>query len=203
MIKNLVFDMGRVLIDYDPDAILLSQGVSDPGERKLLTEVIASSPLWALMDWGHIDEIELEKQVLPKLPQHLHHAAHQYISHWNERLIVIDGMAELIGRYHGMGYRIFLLSNASSRANDYFHTIPGNEYFSGTLFSADVKMVKPMPAIYEAFLEKFSLQAKECVFIDDLPANIAGGMTVGMQGIVFRGDTAALQKELDSLLGLI
>lgn len=202
MIKNLVFDMGRVLIDYDPDAILQMQGVLDPNDRKLLRLEIASSPLWALMDWGHINEKELEKLVLPKLPQRLHHAAHRYISHWNECLIVIDGMAELIARYHEMGYQIYLLSNASSRANDYFHTIPSHEYFSGTLFSADVQLVKPMPAIYETFLAKFSLQAEECVFIDDLPGNIAGGMTVGMQGLVFRGDVNALRKQLDELLDI-
>jgi HAD superfamily hydrolase (TIGR01509 family) len=59
-----------------------------------------------------------------------------------------------------------------------------------------------MPAIYETFLAKFSLQAEECVFIDDLPGNIAGGMTVGMQGLVFRGDVNALREQLDELLDI-
>ena len=66
----------------------------------------------------------------------------------------------------------------------------------GTLISADVKLVKPQPEIYRLLLEKFSLTAQECFFIDDSPANIEGALMCGIPGAVFHGDVALLRKDL-------
>ena len=94
------------------------------------------------------------------------------------------------------GYGVYLLSNASVRQHEYWPRVPGSALFDGTLISADVKLVKPQPEIYRLLLEKFSLTAQECFFIDDSPANIEGALMCGIPGAVFHGDVALLRKDL-------
>jgi HAD superfamily hydrolase (TIGR01509 family) len=69
----------------------------------------------------------------------------------------------------------------------------------GMVISGKVHMLKPNPEIYEYFLERYSLKAEECVFIDDRPENIVGAALVGIKGIVFK-DTEQLSAELEPLL---
>ena len=68
----------------------------------------------------------------------------------------------------------------------------------GALFSYEVKLIKPDAAIYHTLLERFDLKAEECVFLDDLPANIEAARKAGITGIVFEG----LEKALESLKAL-
>ena len=69
----------------------------------------------------------------------------------------------------------------------------------GKLISCEVKVVKPCHRIYQLFMEKFSLVPDECLFIDDSPANVAGAVACGWQGIVFHGDVAELEQKLRQL----
>ncbi|MCD7806742.1 MAG: HAD-IA family hydrolase, partial [Lachnospiraceae bacterium] len=93
------------------------------------------------------------------------------------------------------GYGIYLLSNASFRHPDYWKRVPGNEYFDGLVISAFEKKIKPNPDIYICLLERFSLAAEECLFVDDQPANVAGAFVTGMDGVIFCG-VQDLRKEL-------
>ena len=93
------------------------------------------------------------------------------------------------------GYTLYLLSNAARRQHTYWHDIPGSECFSGTLISADVHLLKPEAAIYQALFDKFDLTAASCLFIDDFPPNIEAAENAGMQGIVFH-DAGQLREEL-------
>ena len=75
--------------------------------------------------------------------------------------------------------------------------MPGAEYFDGMLISAEEKLVKPDPAIYERLFSRFHLRPEECFFIDDLPANIEAARRCGMDGYCFTdGDEAALREVL-------
>lgn len=77
--------------------------------------------------------------------------------------------------------------------------MPGNEYFDGTLISADVKLVKPEAEVYRLLYKTFSLVPEECVFIDDSTQNIEGAERTGMAGIVFHGDAQELRERLAEL----
>ena len=114
---------------------------------------------------------------------------------WDRPILEIDGMYDLVAELKSMGYGIYLLSNASVRQHDYWPRIPASRFFDGKLISADHHVIKPQPEIYRLCLEKFGLQAEECFFIDDAPANVEGALCCGIPGVVFHGDAKLLRSQ--------
>lgn len=195
MIKNIVFDMGRVLIDFRPKDIMERFGVPSEDRQLILNELFLSLE-WVRMDRGVISDQEACENMCRNVPEHLHEYVRQIVFNWDKPLAPISGMAELVQELKDMGYNIYLLSNASRRQHEYWHRIPGSEYFDGTFISADHGLLKPHYDIYNKFFEEFSLTPHECLFIDDSPANIEGALCCGMQGIVFHNDIEDLRKKL-------
>ena len=195
MIKNIVFDMGNVVIRFDPAAFIDRFGVSGEEREALLREVFRS-PEWVMMDRGTLTDEQCADILCPRLPEHLRDIARKLIAFWDRPILETDGICPLIEELKGLGYGIYLLSNASCRQPDYWQRVPASRFFDGTLISYSVKLVKPMPEIYEKFFETFSLRREECFFIDDSPANVEAALYVGMPATVFHNDTARLRREL-------
>lgn len=195
MIKNIVFDMGNVIIRFDPDAFIERFGVSGEDKKTLLLEVFRS-PEWVMMDRGVLTDEQAADVLCPRLPERLRDVARKLIALWDRPIIEVEGICPLIEELKGLGYGIYLLSNASCRQPDYWQRVPAAKFFDGTLISYSVKLVKPMPEIYEKFFNTFSLKREECFFIDDSPANIEAGLYVGMPGVVFHNDIARLRRQL-------
>lgn len=197
MIKNILFDMGQVLIRFDQAFFINRLGI-DGDDRDLLMREVFRSVEWVRMDRGTLREEEAFESIAPRLPHHLHDAARKLLCMWDRPILEIEGMYELVAELKEKGYGIYLLSNASVRQHDYWPRVPASRFFDGTLISADVKVIKPQPEIYRLCLEKFGLKAEECFFIDDSPANIEGSMNCGISGAVFHGSAALLRKDLRS-----
>ena len=197
MIRNILFDMGNVLIRFDRKLFLDRLEVSEADKNILLREVFANVE-WAQMDRGTKTEETALESMCKRLPQRLHGAAETLTLHWDEPLIPIDGMYELVEELKEKGYGIYLLSNASYRQHAYWSGVAASRFFDGTLISADVHAVKPQPEIYNLCLEKFGLKPEESFFIDDVGANVEGAVNCGLQGAVFFGDVARLRGELRS-----
>ncbi len=196
MIKNIIFDMGQVLIKWSPEMLIARLGVSAEDARLLKAEVFGGVE-WTAMDRGRLNAEEGLACICKRLPERLHAAARALVlDWWKDELVPMDGMAELIGELKGLGYGIYLLSNAASTLHDYFDRIPGSEHFSGKVVSADEVMLKPQHEIYERLYNRYSLRPEECLFIDDSPANVDGAQCTGMDAIVFRGDVHRLRREL-------
>ena len=195
MIKNIVFDMGNVIIRFDPAAFIDRYGVSAGDKQTLLTEIFRS-PEWVMMDRGTLTDEQCADILCPRLPEHLREIARKLIALWDRPIIEVEGIYPLIEELKSKGYGIYLLSNASCRQPDYWQRVPASRFFDGTLISYSVKLVKPMPEIYEKFFETFSLKREECFFIDDSPANIEAGLYVGMPGVVFHNDIKRLRRQL-------
>ncbi len=195
MIKNIVFDMGNVIIRFDRDAFIDRFGVTEE-ERKTLMREIFLSPEWVMMDRGTLTDEQAADILCPRVPEHLRDIARKLIAFWDRPILEVDGIEPLIEELKGKGCGIYLLSNASCRQPDYWQRVPASRFFDGTLISYSVKLVKPMPEIYEKFFETFSLKREECFFIDDSPANIEASLYVGMPGAVFHNDIRRLRREL-------
>ena len=195
MIKNILFDMGNVLIRFDRKAFLDRLDISEEDKQLLLREVFLSVE-WVQMDRGTLCEETAEPLMCQRLPEHLHSAVHSLVSLWDDPMLPIAGMAELVEELKDNGYGIYLLSNASVRQHEYWPKIPGWQSFDGKIISADEKVMKPHPDYYLRALDRFKLIPGECVFIDDVPANIEGAMYCGIPGIVFHGDVQLLRKQL-------
>ena len=195
MIRNVLFDMGNVLIYFNRQVFLDRLNICEDDKLMLMREVFLSVE-WVQMDRGTLTEPEAEVQMCRRLPQHLHDAVHSLVSLWDEPMMPIAGMAELVEELKQAGYGIYLLSNASLRQHEYWERIPGWQFFDGKIISADEKVMKPHPDYYLRALERFHLIPQECIFIDDVSANIEGAMYCGIPGIVFHGDVQLLRRQL-------
>ena len=199
-LKNMVFDMGGVLIQYLPRHFIEREGVTDPQEQELLLKLIFHSKEWPLIDLGTFTEEQLEEIVRPQVPPRLHDTVHKLIFDYFLPLEPIPGMADFIRECKDKGMGIYLVSNASLRQKTYWHTIPGSEYFDGEIVSAYERCVKPGPEIFNLLLSRYGLNAGECMFVDDLQPNVDGAMAVGMRGFHFTGDVAALRRAVEEIL---
>ena len=198
VIRNLVFDMGNVLIHWTADGIMDGMGVRDESDRNILLAEMFRSPEWTLLDWGRITEDEAEKVFQSRIPSRLWVYIHHAI-YWEDMLTPVEGMADYIRAKKKEGYSIYLLSNAPQRCEEIFPSIPGSECFDGIVYSGRVKMIKPHRDIFLYLLGFFSLRAEECLFIDDLEANVKTALECGMHGLVFRGKPEEIEKVLLSL----
>ena len=169
MIKNILFDMGNVLIRFEPKEYVKKAGLSESEQQLMLRELYGSID-WIELDRGTIDETELP----------------------------VEGMKALTDELCEKGYELYLLTNAGPRHKEYWPRFAAAEHFPEERIyrSADVKLLKPDPAFFEGALERFGLDRSECVFIDDSAANAEGAQRAGLDAIVFFGDAARLRKQL-------
>ena len=199
MIKNIVFDMGQVLIRWTPQLMASYLELPD-GDAAMVEKELFRNVEWVQLDHGVISEEDAIASVCKRLPEHLHEGVERLVTGWWKwPLVPVDGMAELVRELKSMGYGIYLLSNASSHLHEYFHRIPGSECFEGKVVSADLKLLKPQAEIFHTLYQKFDLNPAECMFIDDAPANAEGAIMTGMQSIVFHGDVSRLRQELRAM----
>ena len=199
MIKNIVFDMGQVLMKFDEDFFIERLGISDPEDRKLLKREVFDTVEWVRMDRGDLKDHEVFEIVKKRIPERLQEAAGKLIFDWYDPVVPIEGMADLAAELKNKGYGIYLLSNASHRQKEYWLNVPGHEIFEGSVVSADCGILKPQPELYRILLEKYGLEADECVFIDDFKLNCEGAFRCGMHPVIFRQDIELLKKDLREL----
>ena len=196
MIRNLIFDMGGVLIHWGPAAIVARLGLNEQDNALVFREVFCCAE-WPCMDHGRMTREEAFRRISKRLPETLHEAARRCVfDWWKEPLDPIVGMKDLIRELKELGYGLYVLSNATEHLHEYFPRIPGSEYFDGMLVSADEKVLKPSHEFYEKLCSTFGLKSCECFFIDDSSLNVDGAWAVGMQGTVFFDDMARLRAEL-------
>lgn len=198
MIKNIVFDMGNVIIRFDPELFMVRLGLAEEDRRLLKRELFVSLE-WSRMDRGSLTDEEAAEIVCRRVPERLHNAVRRLVGMWDRPILPVEGMYELVEELRGMGYGIYLLSNASFRQHDYWPRVPASKFFDGTLISADVKLVKPQPEIYRLLCDKFSLLPEECVFIDDSTSNAEGAYFCGINALVFHGDAHEMRLKLNEL----
>lgn len=201
MIKNIVFDMGKVLLDFDPVGVCRHYTDSEEDIKKI-GDALFFSEEWSKLDEGVITEEEAMVIVQGRLSEpRLKELAALSLAHWHEyNLRPKEGMEELVREIKENGFSIYLCSNASHRLRVFEHMIPGISYFDGVLVSAEEKLLKPDVRIYERLFEKFSLDPAQSYFIDDLPDNIEGAKKAGMAGYCFAdGDVELLRRNLIKL----
>ena len=200
MLRNIIFDMGNVLIKYDPEYFILRLGIESSRDRALLLREIFASSDWPLLDAGKLSEEDLMQRLNLRLPERLHASAHRLLFHWDDPLIAIAGMEEFIQECKQLGLSIYLLSNASHRQKEYWNRVPGHSYFDGTIVSAFTGFTKPMPEIYTYLLKHFCLKAEECLFVDDVYENIIGAERMGMKGFLFEGRVDDLRRTILAMI---
>lgn len=198
MIKNIVFDIGNVLVGFDYREYVDRFDFSEEVKERVIKATV-QGPFWNEIDRGvwSCDEI-LDKfiSVDPGIEEPLRRFYDNF-----------EGLLTQFGYSKGMildlkrkGFKVFCLSNMSYKAvNECGAALDFLPLLDGYVLSCDVKQIKPQLEIYETFLGKYKLKAEECVFLDDLSANIDAAKAVGMQGIQFTDLKTAI-KELEKLV---
>lgn len=199
MIKNIVFDMGKVLVAFDADHYI-ARFVPDRLDHEIMRRELFRSVEWVRLDRGTMTDEEAAASVCTRLPERLHEAVTQILANWHQDIPPLDGVYDLVRELkEESGYPIYLLSNTSAKFHDFRKNIPALKFFDGEFISADWHLLKPEPAIYGVFLSHFGLKANECVFIDDAPLNIEAAINAGMSGIVYHNDPGDLRRKLREL----
>lgn len=195
MIKNIVFDMGNVLVKWAPETFL--EGYSE-SEKELFRKEIYFSENWLRLDRGELSEDEITELVCSRVPESYRADAEKLIK-WYHFSSMIEGMEELVKELKDRGYKIYLLSNTSKAFYKFKELFPVIKHIDGTFISADHGVLKPDKEIFRLFCEKFSLYPRECVFVDDSQANVKSASEEGFSGIWFKGNAEELKRELVNL----
>lgn len=200
MIKNVVFDFGRVLVEFDPE-YMTGKYISDPDDKKFASEVIFDRLYWDRLDAGTISDDELMEGVRSRLPERLWEAADKVYANWYRNLPQIPGMWELMRMIkEKYGVRVFILSNISKGFAAHSGEIPILAEAEICIFSAVCGHIKPDPDMFGYLCGRCGIEPEETVFIDDNPKNVEGAGKCGICGYLFDGNVGALEKYLHVLL---
>ena len=198
MIKNLIFDFGKVLVDYDfldffckiiPDkerclafgALLNTVHFANIIDRE-------ERPFEETMEdfIGHHKEFEKEIRV--------------FMEHYPEIVkCEMPGMRDLLTRLKAEGFKLYGLTNWCSKVHLTMQQFEIFRLLDGQVISSEEHVIKPEPEIYKILFERFGLKPEECVFTDDRAENIAGGRAMGMEGIVFE-NAEQYERELRTII---
>ena len=187
MIRNMVFDIGNVLMDFRWKEYMRSLFGENEALIQTINQGIWHNGCWAAMDKGEMDGAATLRSAVAFAPQYE-----------KEIKLTLDRVALAFHKFgyavpwlkelKRMGLNVYYLSNYSAfsiAANpDVLDFIP---CMDGGVFSFEVKAVKPEPEIYRCLCDKYGLNPEECLFTDDVPANVKGAQACGFQGIVFEG----------------
>ena len=194
-IRNIVLDMGGVLMDWNPEKISHAL-CDDPDDAALLAHTVFDSREWGWADAGAICEETVAWTAKLKLPERLHDLADVFALHWFDVFEPLPAMGELVRELKSRGFGVYLLSNASPSFQTYRVRIPAIEEFDGVLVSCFEHVVKPEAAIYLLLCERYGLVPAECLFVDDMQRNVVGAERAGMQGYLYDGDVEALRRHI-------
>lgn len=199
MIKNIIFDVGKVLVSYEPETFMAEKLGFDTKTREALNEAMLENPLWNESDRGAVPAEEMLKKFIANRPDYEAEIRKAYLN-VGETIELMPYAVEWVKGLKERGYHLYILSNyAGMTYEQTSHKMKFLPYMDGVLFSFQCKLIKPEKEIYQHLLEKYSLNPEECVFLDDRKDNIEAAEKCGIRGIQFFHYDQAV-KDLDSVL---
>ncbi len=200
MIKNVVFDMGGVIILFD-EVNMVGKYTSCQEDTELVRSVMLDRLYWDKLDKGTMTDEEAVAAMKTRLPERLWKSVEDSYYNWIHNLIAVEGIEELIADLKREGKaRLFLLSNISTYFAEHEEVVPVLKLFEKRIYSAVIGMVKPDREIYEYLCAECDILPEETLFIDDSEGNIKGAKSVGIHGYRFDGDSAKLRRFLEKTL---
>jgi len=192
-IKNIIFDLGGVLLNINPLLSLLElEKLSGIGQEELIMK-LASAKLFEKFDTGSLNPAQFRSELCRIMNQNVSDSEIDRI--WNKLILDFPAYRVELLQQLGKNYRVFLLSNTNSIHFDYytheFHKQYGlqmADLFEQLFLSHEIGIHKPDAGIYMHVLENANLDASESVFFDDSSANIKAAEDLGIKGIHINGE---------------
>ena len=184
-IDTVVFDLGGVLIDWNPDYVF-REIYPDPKERQWFFDNICTHE-WNLQQDAGRSLQEATSEKIAEFPEYKLQIEAFY-GRWEEMLgEQIDGTVQLLTELKDSGQvRLFALTNWSHEtfpvAIDKFDFL---QWFEGIVISGVEKTIKPLREIYQILLSRYSIDGKSALFIDDNKDNVQGSIEAGMHAVHF------------------
>jgi putative hydrolase of the HAD superfamily len=186
MIKSLIFDLGNVLISFKPSEFFSKKNYPENIKTKILSDIFGSNE-WLMLDNGDINTRQAIENIALKSSLNRDEIGHIFNLR-TEIMFPLDQNVRLLPGLKKQGFKLYYLSNFPI---DIFEEIKNGyyffRYFNGGIISSEVKHSKPAPRIYEILMEKYSLLPEECLYIDDIEANVRTAESLGMNGLVTFG----------------
>jgi len=199
--KNIIFDLGGVLIDWNPKYVYRTIFDTDLEVDRFLNDICTMS--WNVQqDAGRplAEATELLVRQHPKWTTEIK----AYYSRWEEMLgEAVAGTVDILQHFVADDrYQVYALTNWSAEtfpiAQARFDFL---SWFEGIVVSGDEKCIKPNPKIYKVLFDRYGLLPEECLFIDDNKANVQGSVNMGMPAILFESpEQLRLELEVRQLL---
>jgi epoxide hydrolase-like predicted phosphatase len=200
MIKNIVFDLGNVLISFKPSEYFDKNNYPENIKARILTDIFASKE-WLMLDNGEITTPQVIEAIASRSSLRREEIAHIFNLR-AELMYPLDSNIKVLPELKKRGFRLYFLSNFPA---DVFEEVKEGyyffKYFDGGIISAEAKLSKPDCRIYEVLLGKYSLIPQECLFIDDLEINVKAAESVGMKGLVTFG-SLEISEKIEAVLQL-
>lgn len=196
MIKQVVFDIGNVLTDFQWREVLESCGFSKEA-KEALARGIFQNALWLEYDRGVMGDEAVTRALRDNCAGYEKEFDCLY-EHFTDLVAERAYSAPLLKRLKKNGYGVYILSNYGDtmyRSNAVRFAFL--KLADGGIFSYQEKLLKPDPDIYRLLLSRYGLKAEECLFLDDMPANTQGARDVGMEAETVNSEEtvmAALKK---------
>lgn len=183
----VIFDIGKVLFDWDPRFLYERLIDDDQALDAFVRDVVTLE--WHFQHDAGRDFADTSAELTARYPQHA-----DLIAAWGPRFNdsigdPIDGMHEIVESLDAAGVPLFAITNFS---HEFFPPFRAEwpqlfDRFPAIVVSGDERLMKPDPAIYALALDRFGLQAHQAVFVDDNPANVAAAQAMGIASHRFEG----------------
>jgi putative hydrolase of the HAD superfamily len=197
--RNVIFDLGGVVLEWNPDAILEGY-YTDPQERAAMKTALFKHPDWLQMDRGTLTESE----ALARLQQRTGRPVAELSGLFDAVRGSLRPKADTLALLKSLARRdvpLYCLSNMPASTFAYLREQHAFwNVFKGIVISGEIKMAKPEREIFEYLLRRYALAAADTVFVDDHAPNIEAAQKVGLHTVWFR-DAAQCALELEQLLG--
>jgi len=181
MIKNLILDIGNVICEWNPER-LSSMAAESPADQAAVFETTIKHPDWLALDQGllSVDEAVANATARSDLPADMIAAVYEYLP---ASLIPVEPTIEAMNRAADAEVPMYILSNMAEHSWDYLQaTMDCFSLCKGIVVSWEAKLIKPDAAIYTHLTDKFGLVPSECIFVDDMSANIDAAKACGWNG---------------------
>ena len=191
---NIIFDFGNVLVQWHPE-LIYGNYFGDEAKAWWFLRHVADMDFRQRIDAGELMDTCIAEQQA-RYPEYSEAIA-LYRNCWREMLTdEVPGMRELINELKTKKYEIYGLTNWSMEtfpeARNHFGIL---QMIDRYVVSGAERLVKPDHRLFKVLLDRYHLQAEDCTFVDDNPANVEAARQMGMQGIVFTG-ADDLRKQL-------
>jgi len=203
MIKNIIFDIGNVLASFRWKDLFADLGYTGEKFDRIAAATILHPTMWNEFDRSLMSDEEIIAKCIAREPEY--EAEIRLIFEKTE--LLVEEYAYSRAWIRGLkerGYKVYLLSNygrtsfEAARKHGRLSFLP---LVDGAVISYEVQIVKPEPGIYRALLEKYNLNAEECVFLDDRADNIETAKELGFHGILVTGLEQAAE-ELENFISM-